>query len=50
MEIVVEYINAEIAWPDHAEQGIHIRPITVNQTAAPMDQIDNFLNILFEKP
>ena len=49
MQVVMKDVNANIAWSEHAEQGVHIRAIAINQAAGFVNDADYFLNVFVKE-
>ena len=41
-------INAEVAWPDFTDEGVHVRSIHVEQTTLCMQDRGDLFNLLLE--
>ncbi len=50
MQVVVQDVEAQVARPHDAQQGVHIGAIPIDQSAAGVDPLDHFQNVLFEQP
>ena len=50
MQVVVQHIDTKVPGPYDAQQGVHVGPITIDQAATAMDEIDYLSHLLFEQP
>ena len=49
MQIVVQDIEAQVAWAGDAHESIYIRPVAVHQPPVLVHQLGDFLHVLIEE-
>ncbi len=49
MQVVMQHVEAQVAWPHHSQQRVHVRSVAVYQPATTMHHLDHRLDLLFEQ-